>query len=63
MIYFYKRFFGIIVSSIMIIILAPLLAMISIAIKIDSKGPIVFKQKGWDIMENHIICINFGLWL
>lgn len=45
MIYFYKRFFGIIVSSIMIIILAPLLAMISIAIKIDSKGPIVFKQK------------------
>lgn len=40
-----KRFFDILISTALFIILLPLMAAIAIAIKIDSKGPIVFKQK------------------
>ncbi len=39
-----KRIFDIIVSVIMIMILAPILIGIAVWIKIDSKGPIIFKQ-------------------
>ncbi len=40
-----KRFLDIIFSIILLIILSPLLLIVSIAIKIDSKGPIIFKQE------------------
>lgn len=40
-----KRFSDIICSAIGIIILAPLMLIISVGIKLDSKGPILFKQK------------------
>ncbi len=40
----FKRVVDIIVSSILIILLSPLFLIIAIAIKIDSKGPVVFKQ-------------------
>lgn len=40
-----KRFFDIIFSLIGIIILSPLLIIVSLLIKNDSKGPIIFKQK------------------
>lgn len=39
-----KRIFDIIVSVISLIILSPLFLVIAIAIKIDSKGPVLFKQ-------------------
>ncbi len=40
-----KRIFDIICSGILIIILCPVFLILSLAIKIDSKGEIVFKQK------------------
>lgn len=40
-----KRMFDILSSSVMIIILIPLWIMIPIIIKLDSKGPVFFKQR------------------
>lgn len=39
-----KRAFDIVVSAIMLVILSPLFLLLSIAIKIDSKGPVFFRQ-------------------
>lgn len=41
---FVKRIFDIIVAFFLLLILAPLLAIISIVIKMDSKGPVMFRQ-------------------
>jgi exopolysaccharide biosynthesis polyprenyl glycosylphosphotransferase len=41
----YKRIFDIIVSFVLIIILSPLLILVMIAIKIDSRGPLFFSYK------------------
>ena len=46
--YFYrfvKRAFDIISSLLALILLSPIMLIIAIAIKIDSKGPVIFKQK------------------
>ena len=40
-----KRIFDVFIATISIIITSPIMIIIAIAIKIDSKGPIVFKQK------------------
>ena len=40
-----KRIFDIFLSGIAIIVLLPVWIVISIAIKFDSKGPIIFSQK------------------
>ena len=40
-----KRIFDIAVSSIGLIVLLPILIVIAILIKLDSKGPVFFKQK------------------
>lgn len=42
---FQKRIFDIIISIIAIVITSPVMLFIAIAIKIDSKGKIIFKQK------------------
>jgi len=39
-----KRFLDFVVSFLMLILLSPLLLLVSILIKIDSRGPIIFKQ-------------------
>jgi polysaccharide biosynthesis protein PslA len=39
-----KRAFDVIVASVALIILSPLLAIIAISIKLDSKGPVLFRQ-------------------
>lgn len=41
----FKRFIDIVLSLCGIIILSPILLIIALAIKIDSKGPVLFKQK------------------
>lgn len=41
---FFKRVFDIVVSSIMIVILSPVFLILAIAIKIDSKGPVFYRQ-------------------
>lgn len=46
-IYFYlklKRFLDFVFSLLLLIILFPLFIIVSIAIKLDSKGPVIFKQ-------------------
>ena len=40
-----KRLFDIIVSFIMIVVLLPILALIAIIIKVDSKGPAIYRQE------------------
>lgn len=40
-----KRIFDIIVSGIMIVLLSPVLAIIAILIKLDSKGPALYRQE------------------
>lgn len=42
---FFKRFIDIILSLLILIILSPVLFICAIAIKLDSKGPVIFKQK------------------
>ncbi len=39
-----KRFFDIVISAIMLVILAPVMLVVAIAIKLDSKGEVIFKQ-------------------
>jgi len=41
---FFKRAFDVVVSSIMLVILSPAFLILAIAIKIDSKGPVFFRQ-------------------
>ncbi len=41
---FFKRVFDIIVSSVMLMILSPVFLILAIAIKIDSKGPVFYRQ-------------------
>lgn len=43
--YFFKRFFDVLLSFLAIIVLSIPMIVLSIIIKIDSKGPIFFKQK------------------
>ena len=41
---FFKRAFDVVASSIMLIILSPMFLILAIAIKIDSKGPVFYRQ-------------------
>lgn len=41
---FFKRVFDIVASSILLIILSPVFLLLAIAIKIDSKGPVFYRQ-------------------
>lgn len=52
-----KRLIDIILSSLGLIILSPLFLILAIAIKVDSKGPILFKQKriGKNKSDFHIL--------
>lgn len=42
---FFKRVFDIVVSLFMLILLSPLFLVLAIAIKIDSKGPVFYRQE------------------
>ena len=41
---FLKRVFDIVVSAVMLIVLSPIFLLLAIAIKIDSKGPVFYRQ-------------------
>lgn len=41
----YKRIFSLVISAIAIVVAFPLMALIAIAIRLDSPGPAIFKQK------------------
>ena len=55
----FKRFFDIVLSGLAIIILIPFWIVIIIAIKIDSKGPIFFKQVRVGIHKKNFTILKF----
>ncbi|MGT2752198.1 sugar transferase [Streptococcus porcinus] len=54
-----KRLLAIIISGIAIIVLSPVLLGIALAIKIDSKGPVFFKQKRVGKDKSHFMIYKF----
>lgn len=41
---FFKRVFDVVVSAVMLIVLSPVFLILAIAIKVDSKGPVFYRQ-------------------
>ena len=56
---FLKRSEDIIVSTIILLLIGPILLLIAISIKATSKGPIIFKQKRGGINNKEIIVYKF----
>lgn len=54
-----KRLLDILSSLLGLIILSPLFLMLIIAIKLDSKGPVLFKQKRIGIHKSHFYILKF----
>ncbi|AOY75600.1 sugar transferase [Clostridium formicaceticum] len=54
-----KRLMDIILSLLGLIILSPIFLILIIAIKIDSKGPVLFKQKRVGIHKRHFNILKF----
>jgi O-antigen biosynthesis protein WbqP len=54
-----KRMIDIIISVIGIIVLIPLFVLISILIKINSPGPVLFKQRRFGIHKKHFDILKF----
>lgn len=54
-----KRLIGIILSLLGLIVLSPIFLILIIAIKLNSKGPVLFKQKRVGIHKNHFNILKF----
>ncbi|MBT2678815.1 sugar transferase [Bacillus sp. ISL-35] len=54
-----KRLLDIILSLLGLIVLSPIFLMLVIAIKIDSRGPVLFKQKRIGINKTHFNILKF----
>lgn len=54
-----KRMSDLIISGLAIVILSPVLLLIAIAIKLDSKGPVLFKQKRVGKNKSHFMIYKF----
>lgn len=54
-----KRLLAILISGLAIIILSPVLLAVAIAIKCDSKGPVLFKQKRIGKDKKHFMIYKF----
>ncbi|WP_366922148.1 sugar transferase [Metallumcola ferriviriculae] len=54
-----KRLIDIILSALGLIILSPIFAILIIAIKVDSPGPVLFKQKRVGIHKSHFHILKF----
>ena len=55
----YKRFCDFTVSLVALIVLSPLFAVVAIAIKLDSKGPVIFKQERLGFGGNVFLIYKF----
>jgi O-antigen biosynthesis protein WbqP len=55
----FKRFYDFILALIGLIVLSPLFILLMILIKIDSKGPILFKQKRIGRNKKHFYILKF----
>ncbi len=56
---FVKRSFDLIVSFLMLLVLSPVMLVIAIAIKCDSKGPVIFRQKRMGRRGKTFYCYKF----
>lgn len=56
---FVKRILDIILSLCGMIVLSPLFLVLIIAIKLDSKGPVLFKQKRIGLHKKHFFILKF----
>ncbi|QSX09284.1 sugar transferase [Alkalibacter rhizosphaerae] len=54
-----KRLIDILLSAIGLIVLSPIFAILIIAIKLDSPGPVLFKQKRVGIHKSHFSILKF----
>lgn len=57
--HFFKRLLDIMLSFAGIVVLSPLFLILVIAIKIDSRGPVLFKQKRVGIHKTHFMIWKF----
>ena len=57
--FWFKRFYDTVLSFIGLIVLSPLLLVLVIIIKLDSKGPILFKQKRIGRNKKHFYILKF----
>ena len=56
---YFKRFLDIVLSAAGLLVLSPILLVIAIAIKLDSKGPVLFKQKRVAKGKEHFQILKF----
>ncbi len=56
---YFKRFLDIVLSAAALLVLSPVLLMIAILIKLDSKGPVLFKQKRVAKGKEHFQILKF----
>lgn len=56
---FFKRFFDILLSGLGILFLSPILLVLVIVIKLDSPGPVLFKQKRVSIHKKYFNILKF----
>lgn len=56
---FFKRFLDIVLSFVGIVVLAVPMLILAILIKLDSKGPILFKQKRIGLHKTHFYILKF----
>ncbi len=54
-----KRLLDIVLSFLALLILSPIFLIIAVAIKLDSKGPVLFKQKRVGIHKSHFNILKF----
>jgi O-antigen biosynthesis protein WbqP len=54
-----KRLIDVVLSFLALIILSPVFLLLIIAVKIDSKGPVLFKQKRVGIHKSHFNILKF----
>ena len=54
-----KRIIDLVLSLIGLVVLSPIFLIVIIAIKLDSKGPVLFKQKRVGIHKTHFYILKF----
>jgi putative colanic acid biosynthesis UDP-glucose lipid carrier transferase len=54
-----KRISDVVLSMLILILISPLLLLISLGVKLDSKGPVVFKQRRYGLDGGEIVVYKF----
>lgn len=57
--YFKKRAFDVFFASLAILVLSPVMALVAIAVRLDSKGPILFRQTRYGFNNEKISVLKF----